>query len=493
MRPSDFRSAAEDRASDQAAGVPAQADAIVNSGDAGAAYAKEFLEGCSCLDDDTLFDVRVTLRQMKDFKVQEFDRRIKNLRMATMPVNGHAADGWKTMLLTTDKGSPRALLANAIMALRYAPEWKGVLGYDEMSRRTVRLRKGPFGELGNWSDVDDIRLAEWLQHQGILVGSKIAFEAVSAVSMEISLHPVRNYLKSLKWDGDERISLLLADYFGAEASALNSAMSAKWMVSAVARVMNPSCQVDTCLVIEGPQGIRKSTGLRELTGNDDWFTDQVSELFSSKDASQDLLGKWIIEIKEIDKLSNHEMGVVKGFMDRRIDHYRPSYGRRSDDFPRHNVFGATTNKREWAVDETGGRRWWSAWCVRVNLSAIIRDRNQLWAEAFTKWQDGLEWWLPDDMEAVAKEEQRSRLIEDAWHPEIMTFIDEMAEAAPSKFSPGSVSVQEILLRLGIKLADFDKGVAARVARCLISDDWERYRESHGDRPWRYRRPLVQNK
>jgi putative DNA primase/helicase len=494
VKPS-FHSAAHDFVNGLADQLPLEAAAFTS---AAQAYAQDFVERCAACSGDarTMLSIRLSLSSLKGFRARDFEKLVKEekdrLRQphnGTAKPNGHAKESaWESMLLRSEKGTPKALLANASTALRYAPEWKGVLSYNEMSRRPVKLRSSPAGECGNWSDVDDMRFAEWLQNNGIGVGSKVCFEASSIVAMESSFHPVRDYLKSLEWDGGSRISRLLPDYFGTESTELIWQFSAKWMISAVARAMNPACQVDTCLVLEGQQGIRKSTALRTLAVRDDWFTDQVSELFSGKEASQDLLGKWIIEIKEIDKLSNHEMGVVKGFMDRRVDHYRPSYGRRSDDFPRHNVFAATTNKREWAVDETGGRRWWPAWCENIKIDLLTRDRDQLWAEAFYEWRAGSRWHLDRDSESLAKDAQRSRFIEDAWHPEIVSFLDELTSSTLSKFTPGSVSVQEILTKLGVKIEKFDRTLAARAARCLIAEGWERFREAGGDRPWRYIKP-----
>jgi putative DNA primase/helicase len=137
----------------------------------------------------------------------------------------------------------------------------------------------------------------------------------------------------LAWDEVPRIERWLTTYLGAEDTVFNRAIGERWLISAVARIFQPGCQADHTLLLEGPQGIRKSTALRTLAG-DEWFTDHISEL-GSKDSRIELHGKWIIEHPELDRIRRGELERVKAFLTSRIDNFRLPYGRRSEAVPRY--------------------------------------------------------------------------------------------------------------------------------------------------------------
>ena len=132
------------------------------------------------------------------------------------------SSAWKTRLLTRPKGGIVADVANAIIALRYAPEWHGVLGWNEMSLTAVARALPPFGmDLPvpfSWSDYHDILAAAWFQQAGIEVAVHTAAHAVHAVAKEFAFHPVRDYLDSLTWDKIDRINDWLTLYLGADPS-----------------------------------------------------------------------------------------------------------------------------------------------------------------------------------------------------------------------------------------------------------------------------------
>ena len=256
-------------------------------------------------------------------------------------------------------------------------------GFNEFSQRVVTLRGTPWGKDPGtaWSDDADSRATEWLQREAnILVPSNTVAEAVQTVAHEHPFHPVQEYLNGLVWDGAPRLQNWLTTYLGCVDSEFVRAVGPPWLVSAVARIFEPGCQVDTVLVLEGPQGLRKSSALRALVG-DAWFTDHIAEL-GSKDAYLDLQGKWVIELSELASIRKAETEKVKAFLTARIDHFRPPYGRRAMDFRRQNVFAATTNDQEPFVDSSGNRRYWPVRCGQIDIDAISRDRDQLWAEAY---------------------------------------------------------------------------------------------------------------
>jgi predicted P-loop ATPase len=217
--------------------------------------------------------------------------------------------------------------------------------------------------------------------------------------------------------------------FGCEDNEYHRAVSAKTVIAAVRRVRQPGCKFDHMVVIEGRQGIRKSTAIARLFG-EKWFTDQISAL-GSKDAAVDLRGKWVIEVGEIDAIIKAEVETVKAFLSRSFDHYRPPYGEVAVDVPRQNIFIGTTNEHEYLRDTSGNRRFWP---VRsndqsVNIEWVSANRDQIWAEAAYREASGEPIWLDHaDVQATAVAAQAERLTEDAWHPRIAAYVNAKAKA-----------------------------------------------------------------
>jgi predicted P-loop ATPase len=406
------------------------------------------------------------------------------------------ARDWHLDLLTNREGEPRPILANAILALRTAPDWKGVLWHDEFAATTV-ARKPPPWPTGQgawhdteWSDRDDLLVANWLQHQGILVPASIAGQAVEAVARDRLCHPVREYLDALRWDGIKRIEAWLSTYLGAADSAYARAVGPRWLISAVARIYRPGAKVDCALILEGPQGIKKSSAL-QIMGHP-WFTDRLSEL-GSKDAAMETRSVWIIEIAELDTMSRAEVGTIKAFISRTTDRFRPPYGKRLVDLPRQCVFAGSVNPEGgYLKDATGGRRFWPVACGTIHIAAVERDRNQLWAEACVRFRAGDPWWLDDQrLEALAAEQQADRYQGDAWDDPICRYLEHVAG------QQDGVSIAEILEKaLGMERGRWTQADQNRVVRTLISMGFRQFRArvgGHGDsaqRERRYRRDIL---
>ncbi len=155
---------------------------------------------------------------------------------------------WRRALLKNSRGTRYSGVANCLIALRTAPEWAGVLHFNESSFDTVAKKTPPWPDHHplpfTWTDEDDVRFAAWLQHEGILAGKETAGQAIQTVAREHSFHPIRDYLTGLKWDGVKRLDGWLTHYLGAEASDYTRAVGAKWLIGAVARVFKPGCKCD---------------------------------------------------------------------------------------------------------------------------------------------------------------------------------------------------------------------------------------------------------
>ena len=398
--------------------------------------------------------------------------------------NGESAT-WRDGLLLNLNGTVKPVLANAITALRGAPEWAGVLTYNEFAHFTVLQKPAPWMKpdvevSADWTPNDDTLTTEWLHHQGIFVSVDVTGQAVEAVAREHRFHPVRAYLKDLTWDGKHRLESWLPDYLGVDPSPYAAAVGSRWMISAVARVFEPGCKADCCLILEGEQGIRKSTALRVLA--QPWFTDEIADI-GSKDAALQTRGVWVIEIAELDSMSRSDIGKIKAFMSRMTDRFRPPYGKRPIDSPRQCVFAGSVNHGTYLRDETGGRRFWPVKCEApvIDVDALAEVRDQLWAEATYLYFDGKPWWLDSvSLNREAAEEQADRYEGDPWDELILEWAD-LRE---------SVSIAEVLTNCLEKKKDmWTQWDRNRVARCLRAHGWTRYRVGvRGSRDWRYRRP-----
>lgn len=235
--------------------------------------------------------------------------------------------------------------------------------------------------------------------------------------------PLADYLNSLKWDGKNRLSSILPSYFGTTDDDYHRSVGRKMMIGAVARALKPGCKNDTMMVLEGGQGIGKSTAIRYLF-QDRFFIDHLPD-FHSKDSFLQLQGAWVIEVAELSALSKADVKDVKQFLSRVEDKFRPPYAKMTVALPRRCVFVGTVNPDDggYLRDPTGARRFWPVECGEVRLPGILRDRDQLWAEAVQAFNAGEVWHLTekDEIEhAVAAQVERREI--DPWESALIALI-----------------------------------------------------------------------
>lgn len=358
------------------------------------------------------------------------------------------------------KGDLAACLSNVYQILAFHDAWAGVVAYDEFSLCVKKRKPPPTGSLvGEWDSTDDSLTAMWLSREySFTPSSALVAEAVEVLARAQAFHPVRDWLRSLTWDGTPRLECWLADHLGVAQTDYSMRAGKWWLMGAVKRVMQPGCKFDYCLVLSGNQGKKKSTVFEILAG--EWFGDTDLDL-AHKDSMSALRGKLIYEIAELGALARSEEKRQKSFLSRRVDEYRPVYGRREIKAPRQLVFGGSTNEDEWNKDPTGGRRFWPVDCLidEIDIEALRIMRDQLWAEAFHRVQAGERYWptLAEQVEWFDPEqwrvEQQESLI-DAVHDWVWARVSDFSVydvASECLKLDASKLTRDMQTRLGIAL------------------------------------------
>ena len=394
--------------------------------------------------------------------------------------NARKVPRWPGWIFNTD-GTLRAVVANALVALRNSPEWRGVLGYNQFAEKIAVLKAPPWqnGVAGQpWDDASDVQATDWLQHHGVMIPVRVASDAVMTVARDNPFHPVKDYLDSLIWDGVNRTSTWLTDFLGASSSDYTKSAATCWLISAVARIYRPGCKVDSCLILEGEQGTKKSSAFRVL--GSPWFTDDLADL-GSKDSAMQLLGAWIVELSELDSMQRGELSKIKAFMSRETDRFRPPYGRHVIEAPRQCTFCGTVNHNDYLRDETGSRRFWPVTVGEAKLASLTDARDQLWAQARDQYLAGEVWWIETKRALTqAREAQFDAFQADPWQGHINRHLLDREQT----------TVADILrMELDRKPGDWTQTDMNRIARCLRVVGWKRFQEREekgGGRKWVYR-------
>lgn len=319
-------------------------------------------------------------------------------------------DEWKAELEYTKSGRLLCNIANIILILENDPALAGHIVHDLFTGMDSAKDGLPWNKNANqWTDTDDANLRVWLEKHYDITGKEKIADALTAVLTRHSYHPIRDYLSGLTWDGVPRLDRIIIDYMGAEDSELNRAMSRKHFVAAVARVFNPGCKYDYCLIMSGAEGIGKSTLLRVMGGK--WFNDSITTL-EGKEGMEQLRRAWVVELGELSSIKRSDVEQVKAHLSKQVDIYRAAYARRVLEHPRQCVFCGTTNEALFLKGDTGNRRFWVIPVVaelrkyRDWSEAIRRDRDQLWAEAVHYYKQGEPIYLSEELEAQAKQRQQ---------------------------------------------------------------------------------------
>jgi putative DNA primase/helicase len=309
--------------------------------------------------------------------------------------------------------------------------------------------------------------------------------AFDYVARQKTVHPVRDYLDGLRWDGQRRLDTLCARYFG-NTGELESLMTRKWLVSGAARVRSPGCKVDTVLVLQsGKQGLYKSTFFSEMGG--EWFTDSLDKGDGlNKDALLTAHRYWICELAELDGVTRKsDTEHLKAILSSRADDIRKPYAMKSTKLPRGFVFGGTVNSDDFLRDETGSRRFWIvAVKKRIDCELVRAERDQVWAEADAAYLAGEPWWFDSETDERIEREQRAYTVSDSREEKIADWL-----RGPG--ASGRLTTRRVLVEcLGYEDRSIDKKAEMAVATTLrrLGYDRRRQRTDGGALVYAFERP-----
>lgn len=395
----------------------------------------------------------------KEFAREEAEEKVSE---------AHAAAGWKDLgVPVTVRATKNGPVVEAVwgvramvVALHGHPDWKGRLRWNTL-KEVAEIDGAPL------EDHSLSPVSEWLR--GYLrwdhePAQSLVWAALIEAARMREYRPVADWLEGLRWDGRDRASDWLVRA-GCEDCAVTRVLGRKWLISLVARALEPGCKVDTVLVLEGDQGLKKSSLFAALAGKD-WFTDAHANL--DRDGVMVMAGHWIVELAELASVKKAEVESVRSFITRSVDAFRPPYGRTTVRKPRSFVIVGTTNAdaEGYLADTAGNRRYWPVRVEKgrvIDVEGVAAEREQLLAEAVAAFRAGEKWYFETQPEALTAA-QAAREVVDPLEESLDEVLAGLDAGVP-------VRVKPLLEALG--LAPDRKDHAMRVARLLKNRGFER--------------------
>lgn len=295
-----------------------------------------------------------------------------------------------------------------------------------------------------WQDFNDISIRALLEAPngngktgyGLKVSDRDMNGGVNLAARLNTFHPIRDYLLKRKWDGKPRVDTFLSRYLGCPDTPYHREIAALMLIASVARVMEPGHKFDYALILQGPQGTRKSTFIKTIY-SPDWFGELHCDLGDKQAVAEEIAGKWGIELPELGSLNKTGHNEAKAFMRRQHDDVRMSYDRRVSEFPRQCVCWGSTNDDVFLKDPTGNRSYWpvKVRVLEIDTDALLAERDQLWAEAVERYfvlrEDHPNGDLPLTLlskeairEATGQQEAvRAEEIFETWAQQILDWLD----------------------------------------------------------------------
>lgn len=361
----------------------------------------------------------------------------------------------KRMSLSNRDSRPHADRSNIHLVFEYDYRWAEKLQLNEFTGELL-IDGRPL------EDEDVTAISIWLARTYQLSADpKPVWDVILMEAKRHRFHPVRTYLQALEWDGVPRIDTWLHTYLQAGQCELSRVIGRKFLISCVARVFQPGCEVHTTLVLTGPQGAGKTKAAKILGG--DWYCGTPMDIHN-KDAYQTLRGVWIYEIAELRSFRGKEETAIKAYITNASDRFRPPFQRLMVNWPRQVVFYGTTNEEEILHDATGSRRFWVVPVYECDVEQLQLDRDQLWAEALEAYTAGEQWHFTKEEAQMLATANKLFEADDAWAPAVLTYASERL----------ATNVAEVATNaLNMRFSEITKGAEMRIANILKRAGYER--------------------
>jgi len=368
--------------------------------------------------------------------------------------------------------------------IRVAMRRLGVrVSHNEFSGRSLIEGLEGFSEL---TDAALIRLRLTIAREFGFEPPKDWFtDVVLDTALANRFHPVCEYLDGLDWDKKPRVHRWLAEYMGAHDTEYTRAVGRLLLVAAVRRVRKPGCKFDEMLVLQSPQGMLKSSALRVLAVRDEWFSDDLPLGVEGKIVVERTSGKWIVEAAELKGMRRAKVEQLKAFLSRQFERARLAYARLESDHPRHFVLVGTTNDERYLQDRTGNRRFWPVTVGQVDLEALRRDRDQLWAEAAHLEAQGASIRLDPELWEAAGREQADREVIDPWETRLADALGDEA---------GKILAEDVWAIVDRPSGQRTQADNERLGACMRKLGWEHRRLRIEGRPrWCYAKGTTEQR
>ena len=409
---------------------------------------------------------------------------------------------WRTKLEIKKDGSILPNARNALIILMYDSHLQSIrlntmTGMIEADVDALPWKR----DFIFWQNTDSDQLYMWIaNNHGVQFPKEIFQMALTTVANKRRFHPIENYLQELpEWDGQERVERLLVDYLGADDTVFNREAIRKVLLAAIARIYHPGIKFDYMLVLNGPQGIGKSTFFGRLFKG--FLSDSLTMLdMRDKTGSEKLQGYWALEVAEMAGMRKADIEYVKSFISRQEDIYRPAYGRVVEKHPRRCVIvGSTNSSTGFLRDISGNRRFWPVKCSGGKLkpwNLTDEELDQVWAEAMAAYNNGESLLLSKEAEELAAKEQREAIEEDPRMAQVVEYLEKplpvnwdkldldtrrMFLEGDTEYDPESLVERETVSNMEIWVECFGKKAAdmerkdsdALTALMMKVEGWER--------------------
>lgn len=357
----------------------------------------------------------------------------------------------------TRSGSPVPNMDNVIRILQTVEHFQKNIWFDTFHQNFYTT--WPTGRKRIWEEHDFLLLTLFIQRQ---LGMSNIVEAnvrqgFLAFARTNTKNEPKDWMDSLQWDKVPRVELFAVDALSSEDNEYTRAVSKNFWVSMVARIFSPGCKADNMVILEGPQGSKKSSVLAAIGG--DWFS-EISEDPGSKDFLIALQGKLLLEVAELDSFYKADFNTIKKMLSCRSDRFRMPYSRTIEEFPRSCIFAGSTNDFEYIKDQTGGRRFWPISVGKIDLDYINTMREQLFAEAVYLYKNKTTWW---EMPYSTSAEQEKRRASDAWEATLQEWLNQNKhEASQKKYLLSSIASSVF----GVSIDRLEKRTQMRIAQIL---------------------------